>query len=309
MKGETLAATSLSDDARLESAIAGMYGGPLEDFVRRRGVVAKELRSAGERDAASAVKSLRKPSRLAWALDLGALDDRDAIESLVAAVGEMLAAQSAGGDVRAAIAALRAAVREFAVRAADAAERAGHRVEPGVLSNAVLAVIGSPDSFEQLRGGRLADVPEAGGLEFLASLPTPSTTRSAPDNARESSATASSPSKDVAHEAAAREAGVREAARQTASALIEARERSEVAQRALRSAESKLHIVEERLRQADEEARAARDEHERAHQQAESAAAHVREAERAAAGEGQRRVASGDATRAGAFARQFVRRK
>ncbi|MGH7465968.1 MAG: hypothetical protein ACREK1_12380, partial [Longimicrobiales bacterium] len=173
-------------DSRFESALGSVYGGPLEDFVRRRDALARELRSAGERESAAAVKGLRKPSRIAWALNLGTLDGPNAIAPLVTAVAGTLEAHSGGGDVRGAIASLRGAVREFASQAAHAAERAGHGIEPGLLANAVLAVIGRPESFDQLRGGYLADVPEAGGLDFLAGLPVPQASPRAAAPPRES---------------------------------------------------------------------------------------------------------------------------
>ena len=77
-----------------------VYGGPLEEFVKRRDALMRELRSAGDRDAANAVKALRKPSRIAWALDQGAITAQDAFDALVAAAAATLEAQTAGGDVR-----------------------------------------------------------------------------------------------------------------------------------------------------------------------------------------------------------------
>lgn len=276
----------------MEGAIAGVYAGPLEDFVRRRDAAAKELRAAGERDAAAAVKSLRKPSRIAWALDRGAQDSPDAMESLEAAVAMTLTAQAAGGDVRAAMAALRGAVREFAGRAAEAAARSGHRVEPGALSNAVLAVLGTPESFAQLRGGRLAEVPEAGGLDFLASLPTPA--ESPTPRAESESAAASRRSSERAEP----DEAARAAARQAVRALGEARERLESAQQALRAAQSRLHAADEGLRHAEEEARAAREACDRARREADDASSRLVEAEDSVARTGSE-WHSHDATRAG----------
>jgi pyruvate/2-oxoglutarate dehydrogenase complex dihydrolipoamide acyltransferase (E2) component len=263
----------------LERAIANVYRGSLEEFISRRDALAKELRSAGRRESASAVKALRKPSRLAWALDLAAQDGVGSIDALVAAVASTLEAQAAGGDVRKAMIDLRAAVRDFAGQAARAAEQAGHRAEPSVLANAVLAVLGRPDSFTDLRRGCLTDVPEAGGLDFLTSLPlaTEQAPRPAQAKPREI-ATAPSPSR----ERAALEAAAREAARQATIALDAARERSENAQRALRETESKLHEAEERLRRVEQEALTLRNERDRARQEADAAATRLHEAERAA---------------------------
>jgi hypothetical protein len=265
----------MSDDkTRLDSAVRSVYDGSLEDFVRRRDALTKQLRAAGERASAASVKRLRKPSRIAWALNLGTLDGPEAIAALVTAVAETLDAQAGGGDVRAALAGLRGAVREVAGHAADAAARGGHRVEPGVLANAVLAVLGRPESFEQLRGGTLTDVPEAGGLDFLASLPLAPRSPSAEPGPRAPA--------DPAERAEA-EAAAREVARRAAKELADARVRSESAQQILREVKSKLAAAENALRKAEEEARVARATHESAQQEAEAAATQLRQAEIAAA--------------------------
>jgi hypothetical protein len=268
----------------LEDAIAAVYRGHLEEFVQRRDALAKALRSAGKRDAASAVKSLRKPSRIAWALDVGALEGEGAIEALALAADEMQDAQVAGTDLRAAIARLRAAVRQYAARAAQASERLGHSLEAAALVNGLWAVLGRTESFEQLRRGHLADIPEAGGLDLLTSLPVApeKEARTAPEAREEPPRTPSPPPR------VDRDAEAREAARQTAAALAVARERAAVAREVLHNAESRLHAAEARLRLAEEEARAARDDRDRAREEADAAAAHVLVAEAAAADAEQR---------------------
>ena len=55
----------------LDAAIGAIYGGPLDEFVTARDGLARELRAAGRRDDATAVRKLAKPRRLAWALDAG----------------------------------------------------------------------------------------------------------------------------------------------------------------------------------------------------------------------------------------------
>lgn len=272
--GSVTAIETSDDKTRLDRAVRSVYDGSLEDFVRRRDALAKELRSTGERASAASVKRLRKPSRIAWALNLGTLEGPEAIAALVTAVAETLDAQAGGGDVRTALARLRGAVREFASHAADAAARGGHRVEPGVLANAVLAVLGRPESFEQLRGGTLADVPEAGGLDFLARLPPPTRWPSVEAPPRVTA--------DPAERSEA-EAAVQEAARRAAKELADARVRWESTQQALREAESKLAAAEAGLRMAEEEARAARATHKSVQQEAEAAATQLRQAEIAAA--------------------------
>jgi hypothetical protein len=151
----------------LEHAIARVYGGPPEGFVGGRSDLAKELRAAGRREDAARVKGLRKPSRMAWALDAAALDAADAMGRLEAAVDGVRAAQSSGRDLRGAIGELRAAVRFLADAAAAGAAERGHPVDGAALVNAILAVIADAAAFDALRASRLVDIPEAGGLDLL----------------------------------------------------------------------------------------------------------------------------------------------
>lgn len=245
-----------------------VYGGPLEEFVRRRDTLAKELRSAGERDSANAVKALRKPSRTAWALDQGAITAPDALDALVTAVSETVDAQTRSGDVRSAMTNLRTAVREFAEQSAAATDAAGHRVESGALVNAVLAVLGRPDSFDALRAGRLVDVPDAGGLDFLSTLPMP-----APSSAP-------APQKPQSNRKRTdREQEARAAIDAATSALDDARRRLDTARSHLEDALSQSEDADARLRAAEENALAARQRTDRARQQAEEAEAAVKNAE------------------------------
>lgn len=264
----------------LESAIAGLYGGALDDFIRRRDALSKELRTAGEKDSAATVKSLRKPSRIAWALDVAALDKFGAIETVVAAVEATFQAHSTGGDVRAAIANMRAAVRDFAGKAAGAAAGAGQRLDPNDLSNALFAVIGKPESLQQLRRGHLADVPEGGGLDVLAALPSSLAPASAPVSAPPVQSPQVGDTAETTDNAELVSAA-REAVRRAGADLADARQRSEATRQALGAAESKLELTELQLRRAEEEVRAARAARDRASQEANKAAARLQDGETA----------------------------
>jgi hypothetical protein len=269
----------------IEATIADLYRGPLGDFVSRRDLLAKELRSSGELDSAAAVKALKKPSRTAWALNLAVIESPNAMDALVAAIGE---AQSSGADVRASIASMRTAVRELATEAARLAGSVGEDVEKGLLVAALSAVVGTSESFDQLRRGRLTDIPEAGGLDLLGSLPTLPTEDAAPRPAKPprvlmpGSAAARSQQKDT------RAAG-REAAEKAASELASALERAGEAKEALRKAEARATAAGARAREAEEDAREARSRRDQAQQDAAEAAAAV-EAAQAAAEDAKRRL-------------------
>lgn len=265
----------MSDAAPIRSDLpyTRIYGGRLEEFVQRRDTLARELRSSGERDAANAVKALRKPSRIAWALDQGAIEMPGSLAALADAAADLVTAQSSGGDARAAMANLRGAIRAFTERAAEASRNAGYRIEPGALVSAVHAVLGRQDSFEQVRAGCLVEVPEAGGLDVLSVLPMPavSPATSSPPAAKPGT------SRPTADE---REQAVRADFNAATAALRASRKEMGAAQATLANAETRLKAAEERLRAAQAEAGAAREQLEHARRRAKETAAAVEVAEK-----------------------------
>ena len=70
-----------------------LYGLPLEEFTPARDALAKELKAAGRKEEAAEVKSLRKPSVAAWALNRVARDHSDAVERLRAVGADLRDAQ------------------------------------------------------------------------------------------------------------------------------------------------------------------------------------------------------------------------
>jgi hypothetical protein len=150
--------------AGTDTRIAEIYGGPLDEFVTARDALARELKAAGDKEEAAGVKALRKPRALAWALDAAGLAAPDAVTDLAAAAEAVGAAQSGSGDIREAMADLRAAEGRVVDAAAGAAEQHGQRVDRAALGGAVRAVIADPDALADLQAGRLVDTPDAGGL-------------------------------------------------------------------------------------------------------------------------------------------------
>jgi hypothetical protein len=57
----------MTADAGLDAAQAGLYRQPLGEFVATRDQLARQLRAAGDRQAARQVARLRRPSISAWA--------------------------------------------------------------------------------------------------------------------------------------------------------------------------------------------------------------------------------------------------
>jgi hypothetical protein len=283
--------TQPPDPTDIETALRAVYQGPFEEFVSRRDALAKELRAAKRRDDADRVKALRKPSRTAWVLDTAVHEEPAAIEQLVQAITAAQTVQS-GADLRAAMETIRAAVRAVAAVGARVAIRAGQPVDASVLVTALHAVIGETKAFDDLRAGRLIDVPDGGGLDILAALPTlapPPPRPPSPQALPEPPASPARPNAEADQQSAVREAELAAAAaaradlRRAETVLTEARKQSERGERLVRDAESQLAAAEQALSRAESEARARLGDVERTRRDADAAAARVRDAERAVA--------------------------
>ena len=105
-----------------------LYGAPPDEFIARRDARAKELRKAGDRAAADAVKKLRKPSASAAAVNRLAREASDDVESLLGAGEALRQAQLGGGDRDA----IRSAARDEREAVETLVGRAG-KLSPAVL--------------------------------------------------------------------------------------------------------------------------------------------------------------------------------
>ena len=286
------------DPTELETALLAVYHGPFDEFISRRDALAKQLRAAKRREDADRVKALRKPSRTAWVLDTVVHEDPAVIEQLVKAINAAQTVQS-GADLRAAVETIRTAIRAVAAVGARVAIRAGQPIDANALVTALHAVIGETKAFNDLRAGRLIDVPDGGGLDILAALPSltlpappPSTASlSPPQKLAPSKQTPAPAAAEAATQAAARQAELAIAAeaaraglRRAETMLAEVREQAERVERVMRDAQTQLDAAEQALSRAEAEARARRADVERARRDADAAAERVRDAERAVAG-------------------------
>ncbi|HEX6653398.1 MAG TPA: hypothetical protein VF072_11690, partial [Thermoleophilaceae bacterium] len=117
----------------VERATEELYGLPPGEFTRARDARAKELRRDGDRDAANAVKALRRPTVAAWAINQLTRRRRKDLDALLSAGADLRAAQEellAGGDrsgFQNAAAHERALVARLAADATTMATEAGER--------------------------------------------------------------------------------------------------------------------------------------------------------------------------------------
>jgi hypothetical protein len=107
-------------DSDVERTIDGLYTLDLSEFTAARDASARELRTAGDRDAAKLVKALAKPSRAAWAINQVVRASPLALDAVVEAgstlrdVQQEALASGPNPSLHEATRARRAAVRAFA---------------------------------------------------------------------------------------------------------------------------------------------------------------------------------------------------
>jgi hypothetical protein len=178
------------DEAAIDAAIDALYGGAVDDFVARRNALAVELRKAGARDEATRVKALVKPSVAAWTVGQLHRRRRDHLDALLAAGGELRAAQRRaleGGAAGAGATALRAAqqARSHAMSRllADAREilrDAGHPDSSATVDRIAATLQAIATLPEPPRLTRLAGEVAPMGLEDLLAMGAGAETERAP---------------------------------------------------------------------------------------------------------------------------------
>lgn len=115
----------------MDNEVEALYGLPLEEFTKARDALAKARTKADGKEAAAAVKALRKPSVAAWALNQLARSRPEDVETLLEAGNRLRRAQTAaleGGDpdeLREATKAEAAEVQALAAQAASVLREAG----------------------------------------------------------------------------------------------------------------------------------------------------------------------------------------
>jgi hypothetical protein len=161
-----------ADTAPLPDEARSLFQGTPEGFVAARDALAARLRDDGRADEATAVKRLRKPTVVAWALDQLATRDPDGVQELLAAGAEMRAAQQAAlSSKRGAAKRLRtaglaraAAVTRLATVAAAALQEAGKT--PDTHADAIARALGisatDHDAAAMLSAGTFERPPATG---------------------------------------------------------------------------------------------------------------------------------------------------
>ena len=138
-----------------------LFSVPLEDFVAERKQVAKELRDAGDRDAAAEVAKMPKPTPPAWALNQLAREEPDAVGAWLDAAEELRdVSANPGAGLREAMAAHRDATRTLLGVVRDRARPGGKPLSEPMLERAralLQAATVDPSVADALRAGRVVE--------------------------------------------------------------------------------------------------------------------------------------------------------
>jgi hypothetical protein len=146
-----------------------LYALPPEQFTAARNARAKEAKAAGDKETAARIATLRKPTVLAWLVNMlvrelpdeinGFLDLGDALREATATMSGPELRQLSGQRHR--------LVQALVRQTRDLARQAGHRITEDVargLEETLAAALTDPAVAEQLRGGRLTSGMAATGF-------------------------------------------------------------------------------------------------------------------------------------------------
>jgi exonuclease VII small subunit len=261
--------------AAFDRAADELYGLPLDEFVPRRDALARELRTAGEREDADRVKRLVKPSAPAWTVNRLARERPDDVRALLEAGDELrrvqewlLRGEADPGDLRNAVEGERNAVAALVHEGAEILTAAGRAARGDVLERigeTLHAAATDPSVRESLERGRVERDLAAVGLGSFGTSPAPagSTRRAGRRTAREPDVPeADAPAREAQvqreRSAAARRAA-HEAAQAAESAARAAERMRAAADRAVDRATHALEAAEESWERARETLREARD--------------------------------------------------
>jgi hypothetical protein len=230
-----------------------LYVGSFDGFVARRDALAKQLRDQGDAEEATRVRSLKKPNRVAWALNqLGAQEPglRDAVldagKELRSAQEALVSGKGDHARARKAQEAERRAVQEALAGADAIAQEDGAALGAGTerARQTLHAVALDDDVREQFASARLTTHHEAVGLGPVAgAAQREPAKKSGADRRRRAEREAAEKELDRREQAAAR-------AREE---LGGARKRAERAQKELERAASELEDAEAAAEEAKAE--------------------------------------------------------
>jgi hypothetical protein len=156
----------------MKDRVDELYALPLEEFTTARNELARQLQDAGDKGSAKEVRSLRKPTLAAWAVNQLARRHADEVRELMdlrdsLASGDASALRAASAEQRKQVAALTDHARKIL-------EEAGHPSTPATLESVSKSLLagGTEAERELILAGRLTRELAPSGFEGLLGGPT-----------------------------------------------------------------------------------------------------------------------------------------
>jgi hypothetical protein len=282
----------------LDTAADELYAVSPDDFIERRKQLVAEARQEGNREIATQIGKLRRPTRSAWLINLLAREESDNINALFELGAALQQAQQrmAGDELRQLSAERRKTVDALARRAVELGRQQGYEAPDGAsqeVGQTLQSALGDQEIADLVRAGHLTQAVTYGGFgptdlasALGASLPTKAPSR--PE--KQAEAPQPPPKRDAKQRREAEKAAseARELATEARQAAESAEEEAEAAtQRAddladqVESLRTQLRQTEAAEREARDEARAARKHYQELRQAALSAEQAVAAAEQA----------------------------
>ena len=168
----------------LETAANELYALSPDDFIERRQQLVAEARQARDRQLATEIGRLRRPTRSAWLINLLARREPEAVSALLELGSALQDAQQrmAGDELRQLSAERRKTVYALARRAVELGGEHGYSAPEGAkqeVGQTLQTALGDPEIADLLRAGRLTQAVTFGGFgptdlasALGASLPT-----------------------------------------------------------------------------------------------------------------------------------------
>ena len=271
----------------LETAANELYALSPDDFIERRQQLVAEARQARDRQLATEIGRLRRPTRSAWLINLLARREPEAVSALLELGSALQDAQQrmAGDELRQLSAERRKTVDALARRAVELGGEHGYSAPEGAkqeVGQTLQTALGDPEIADLLRAGRLTQAVTFGGFgptdlasALGASLPTKTPSQPAKPVPAEPAPPADPKQRreaeNAAKEARERAAAARKAAETAEEAAESATQRADELADQVESLRSQLRQAESAEREARETARAARKHYQELRQAAASA--------------------------------------
>ncbi|HMJ14624.1 MAG TPA: hypothetical protein VK524_24605 [Polyangiaceae bacterium] len=167
----------------LARAMSELYGSPLEAFVDKRKELANQATSAGDKQAAAALKKVKKPTRIAWALNRLAHRHGKALDAFFESADALRTAQAQSlrgqpTDLRRATTDQRRELERLVALAlrelSSSGMGTGAGAERALQSTLHAAAFGSLEARQAVQTGRLErELEPESGLEALAGVELP----------------------------------------------------------------------------------------------------------------------------------------